>query len=136
MPTIPDALRSLFTAELRAEDGRYTVEVPADEIAHDALQPGATYRVAILKGPGTPDDEPATEPSGSTPAPHTPPDPPVKEGELRTVTIETVGDQGDGIAKVDRGYVVIVPEAEPGAQPTVRIETVRNNVAFASVVNG
>jgi hypothetical protein len=37
MPTIPDRLRSLFTAELRAEDGRYTVEVPADEIAHDTL---------------------------------------------------------------------------------------------------
>jgi predicted RNA-binding protein with TRAM domain len=51
------------------------------------------------------------------------------------VTIETVGDQGDGIAKVDRGYVVIVPDTEPGAQPTVRIETVRENLAFASVVD-
>jgi predicted RNA-binding protein with TRAM domain len=136
MPTIPDRLQSLFTAELRAEDGRYTVEIPADEIAHDALQPGTTYRVAILEGPNSPDNEPATHTSEATPAPHTPSDPPVEEGELRTVTIETVGDQGDGIAKVDRGYVVIVPEAEPGAQPTVRIETVRKNVAFASVVNG
>ena len=135
MPNIPDRLQSLFTAELRAESGRYTVEIPADEIAHDALQPGAMYRVAILEGPGTDSDrEPATQNSEDTPAPGDPPEPPVEEGEERTVTIETVGDQGDGIAKVDRGYVVIVPETEPGAQPEVRIDEVRENVAFASVI--
>lgn len=50
------------------------------------------------------------------------------------MTIETVGDQGDGIAKVDRGYVVIVPDTQPGQQPTVEIEQVQQNVAFASVV--
>jgi predicted RNA-binding protein with TRAM domain len=51
------------------------------------------------------------------------------------VSIETVGDQGDGIAKVERGYVVIVPETQPGEQPTIRIDDVRQNVAFASVVD-
>jgi predicted RNA-binding protein with TRAM domain len=51
------------------------------------------------------------------------------------VTIETIGDQGDGIAKVDRGYVVIVPDAQPGDEPTVEIEQVQQNVAFASVVD-
>jgi tRNA/tmRNA/rRNA uracil-C5-methylase (TrmA/RlmC/RlmD family) len=39
------------------------------------------------------------------------------------VTIETVGDQGDGIAKVERGYVVIVPETQPGEQPRSRSMT-------------
>jgi predicted RNA-binding protein with TRAM domain len=63
-----------------------------------------------------------------------PPEPPVEEGEVRAVTVETVGDQGDGIAKVDRGYVVIVPNTEPGDQPTVEIEQVQESVAFASVV--
>jgi predicted RNA-binding protein with TRAM domain len=136
MPTIPDRLRSLFTAKLENKNGQYTVEIPADEIAHDALQPGATYRIAILEGPDTtPDGEPATYDSADTPAPRDPQRPPVEEGEVRMVTIETVGDQGDGIAKVDRGYVVIVPETEPGAQPTVRIEEVRKNLAFASVVD-
>ena len=60
--------------------------------------------------------------------------PPVEEGEVREVTIETLGDQGDGIAKVERGYVVIVPGARPGDRPTVEIEQVRRNVAFATVV--
>jgi len=93
MPTIPDGPRSLFTAELRAEDGRYTVKIPASEIAHDALQPDTTYRVVILDGPGSPDDEPATQTAEARPAPQTPPEPPVEEGELRSVTIETVGDR-------------------------------------------
>jgi len=52
------------------------------------------------------------------------------------VIIETVGDQGDGIAKVERGYVVIVPEAQPGDEPTIEIEQVQENVAFASIVDG
>jgi predicted RNA-binding protein with TRAM domain len=59
----------------------------------------------------------------------------VEEGEVRDVTIETVGDQGDGIAKVERGYVVIVPGAQPGDKPTVEIEQVQENVAFASIVD-
>lgn len=28
------------------------------------------------------------------------------------MSIESLGDQGDGIAKVEQGYVVIVPEAQ------------------------
>jgi predicted RNA-binding protein with TRAM domain len=51
------------------------------------------------------------------------------------VTIESVGDQGDGIAKVERGYVVIVPDGQPGQQPTVEIDTVRQNVSFATIVD-
>ena len=58
--------------------------------------------------------------------------PPVSEGETRTVTIETVGDQGDEIAKVERGYVVIVPDAVPDDEVRIRIQTVRENIAFAA----
>jgi predicted RNA-binding protein with TRAM domain len=50
------------------------------------------------------------------------------------VTIETTGDQGDGIAKVERGYVVIVPDGQPGDELSVEIEQVKENVAFASIV--
>ena len=49
--------------------------------------------------------------------------------------IESLGEQGDGIAKVGRGYVVIVPDAHPGDEPTVRIDRIQDNVAFASVVD-
>lgn len=61
--------------------------------------------------------------------------PPVTEGERRTVTIEALGDEGDGIAKVERGYVVIVAGAEPGDTVTVEITNVRENVSFGSIVS-
>jgi predicted RNA-binding protein with TRAM domain len=60
--------------------------------------------------------------------------PPVTEGETLQLDIEDVGDQGDGLARVGPGYVVFVPDTEIGQQPLVRIETVRENFAFAEVV--
>jgi predicted RNA-binding protein with TRAM domain len=135
MVEIPDSLRSLFTARVEERGGRYVMEVPESEIEHDAAVPGETYRVAILPTP-----EQATSSSDTSLSQSDrdagPPDPPVDEGEVRDVSIESVGDQGDGIAKVERGYVVIVPEAKPGDQPTVEIEQVKENVAFARVIDG
>jgi predicted RNA-binding protein with TRAM domain len=32
--------------------------------------------------------------------------------------------------------IVIVPDAQPGDEPTIEIDDVRQNVAFASVVEG
>lgn len=32
---------------------------------------------------------------------------------MREVPIKPIGDQGDGIAKVERGFVVIIPGATP-----------------------
>jgi predicted RNA-binding protein with TRAM domain len=61
-------------------------------------------------------------------------DPPVEEGEQRDVEIENLGDQGDGITRVERGFVVIVPDTEPSERVTVEITDVRENVAFAEVV--
>ncbi|SDD82801.1 Predicted RNA-binding protein, contains TRAM domain [Natrinema hispanicum] len=75
------------------------------------------------------------QPPSRETASRTPSGPPVEEGEVRDVSIETVGDQGDGIAKVERGYVVIVSGAQPGDEPTIEIEQVQKNVAFASVVD-
>jgi len=63
-----------------------------------------------------------------------PSEPPVEEGEQRTVEIEDLGDQGDGLARVERGFVVIVPDTEQGERVTVEITDVRENVAFAEVV--
>lgn len=54
---------------------------------------------------------------------------------MREVTIESLGDKGDGIAKVERGYVVIIPETDPDDEVTVEIEQVRDTVAFARVLD-
>jgi predicted RNA-binding protein with TRAM domain len=63
-----------------------------------------------------------------------PPKPPVEEGEQRTVEIEDIGDQGDGITRVERGFVVIVSDTDQGERVTIEITDIRENVAFAEVV--
>ena len=136
MIEISDSLRSVFSAQIEERDGSYIVDVPASEIEHDALAADETYRVAILKSESstskkTQEEQPQSAAQEPTP---TSDGPPVDEGEVRDVTIETTGDQGDGIAKVERGYVVIVPGGQPGDEPSVEIEQVKENVAFASIV--
>jgi len=137
MVEIPDSLQSLFTATVEEDDDQYYIEIPKSEVEHDAATPGHTYRIAVLPH----DEEPTTNSQSVDQSTESyseqdgRPEPPVDEGEVRTVTIESVGDQGDGIAKVERGYVVIVPEAVPGDEPTVEIEQVKENVAFARLVD-
>ena len=136
MIEISDSLRSVFSAQIEERDGSYIVDVPASEIENDALAADKTYRVAILKSESstskkTQEEQPQSAAQESTP---TSDGPPVDEGEVRDVTIETTGDQGDGIAKVERGYVVIVPGGQPGDELSVEIEQVKENVAFASIV--
>lgn len=52
------------------------------------------------------------------------PEPVVKDCKIRDVEIKTIGDQGDGISKVERDYVVIGPDAEPGDEPTIEVKEV------------
>ena len=59
----------------------------------------------------------------------------MSEGDTRTVTIETTGDQGDGIARIEHGYVVIVPGSVPDDELTVEINVVKENFAIAEIVN-
>lgn len=138
MVEIPDSLRSVFSATVHRRDETHVVEIPSGEITHDAVSPGETYRIAVFESPATIEsgdqDARPSDRSQHTRQRH-PPEAPVGEGEIRDVTIETVGDQGDGIAKVDRGYVVIVPDAQPGDEPTVKIEEVQQNVAFATIID-
>lgn len=138
MVEIPDSLQSLFSAPLQQRDGTYVIEVPTGEIDQEAVTVGEIYRVAVLDMPSSAKTT-SQQSSQSTHSRQNPTQPPsgspVDEGEVRDVTIETVGDQGDGIAKVERGYVVIVPGGQPGDEPTVEIEQVHENVAFASVID-
>lgn len=135
MVEIPDALCTLFSARVEQQGGRCVLEIPSNEVEHDAVRANETYRIAVLESHPSAG---ATAQQQTTPKQTNSGDsavPPVEEDELRDVTIKTIGDQGDGIAKVERGYVVIVPGAQPGEQPTVRIDEVRENLAFASIVD-
>nr|WP_241430841.1 TRAM domain-containing protein [Halalkalicoccus jeotgali] len=104
------------------------IEIPKELVEQGTVAPGEVYQIAVL--PTKTKD--AADDTSSSPAEG--PEPPVNEGEIRTVTIDTLGDQGDGITRIERGYVVIVPDAEPDEEVTVEIDTVQSNVAFASVV--
>lgn len=132
MVEIPDRLRCLFTARVDDRNGSYVVEVPTEEIERQAVSPDGTYRVVVLSEPSREEASDAQQTRHEEREQRTPP---VEEGEVREVTIETLGDKGDGIAKVERGYVVIVPETDPDDEVTVEIEQVRETVAFARVLD-
>lgn len=128
---VSDQLRCLFSATVEEQEGSYMVEVPKREVQRSELQADDTYRVAILSTPST---DSTDESEDNTRLENNEPEPPVEEGEMRTVEIEDLGDQGDGITRVERGFVVIVPETEMGERVTVEISDVKENVAFGEVI--
>lgn len=125
---ISDDLLALFTATVVERNGSYILELPDTEISHGDVQPGGTYRVGILTT-GTDSDETVESTEYQAVS-----NPPVEEGETRMVEIETIGEQGDGIARVERGYVIIVPETDVGDRVEIEVTDVRENVAFAEVL--
>jgi len=136
MPEIPDSLLLLFSSEIEQRNGRYQIEIPPDQVGSpdSAVHVDEQYRVAIIECHG--ERERATESGEGATENQTNQGPPVEKGEVRSVKIEAFGDQGDGIAKVERGYVLIVPGAEPGDELTVQIDEVRENVGFAEMISG
>ena len=140
MPEISDSLRLLFETSVEDEGDRYTVAIPKELVENGSLDTSQPYRVALLAaGDGEQTEAPSSEEERSSvsrpePAPSHSQGPPVEEGELRTVSIDTLGDQGDGIAKVERGFIVIVPGTKPGDRVEVEITDVKETVAFAETV--
>jgi len=163
--SIIDSLYSMFTARLKSRAGEqdtYIIEVPADEVERGPLAPGNQYRVALLDaadGGGQADgdssqstvrrrqtmtgledgSEPTTLPdqkhlrnNQSATEEHIP----VEKGDQREVTISDVGDEGDGIAKVEEGYVLIVEldDPETGENKLVEITSVGDKYGFAAPV--
>ena len=122
---ISDKLLCLFNADVRDEDDRYVVEVPKREVETGSIDPGETYRVALISRAAetTDADGPTSEPQ-----------PPVEPGELRYVEIEDIGKQGDGIARVERGYVIIVPDTAVGDRVKIEVSEVKSNFAVGEVI--
>jgi predicted RNA-binding protein with TRAM domain len=120
-------LLCLFNAEVERSDEGFVVTIPDREVETGAVDAGEVYRVALM----------AREREGDSPETSSPPDqpqPPVEEGEIRYVEIKNLGKQGDGIARVERGYVVIVPGSEVGERVKVEITEVKSNFAVGEVV--
>jgi len=126
---ISDELLCLFSADVTVEDDRYLVEVPRREVETGAVEAGGTYRVALISADIDADESTEAE---------TPPDqpqPPVEPGETRYVEIEDIGKQGDGIARVERGYVIIVPGADIGERVKIEVTEVKSNFAVGEIID-
>lgn len=121
-------LLCLFSGRVEERVGSFFIEVPEREVELEAIEPGETYRVALVSKAEKPSSD------GSQRSERSEPETPVDEGDIIEVEIENLGDQGDGIARVGPGYVVIVPETMTGERVTVEITEARENVAFAEVV--
>lgn len=129
---ISDKLLCLFSADVREEDDSYVVEVPRREVETGSIEPGDTYRVALISQSG---GEPTTVEETETTSESTDgPQPPVEPGEMRYVEIEDIGKQGDGIARVERGYVIIVPGGEVGERVKIEVTEVKSNFAVGEIV--
>lgn len=136
---VPDELICLFNAQIDETHDSYTIEIPKQEITTGALHLGEVYQTALLStrtdlaaNEHTTRSEPEAEDTG-TDRKQQSSEPPVDEGDIREVDIDDIGDQGDGISRVERGFVVIVPETEKGERVTIEITEVKPNVAFGEV---
>ena len=58
---------------------------------------------------------------------------PVKAGEVYEVEIKSVGEKGDGIARVN-GFVLFVPGVKKGNYVKIKITKVLPKVGFAEVI--
>ncbi|MFB1064155.1 TRAM domain-containing protein [Natrinema sp. H-ect4] len=127
---ISEQLRCLFSARVEERDGSYRIEVPEQELQLGEIQENETFRVAIL-----PSEDKRQNTGNTSERERRVSKLPVEEGDTRDVEIEDLGEQGDGIARVERGFVVIVPDTGLGERVSVEITDVRENVAFADVVD-
>ncbi len=127
---IPEELTCLFSAEVEAKDDSYVIEIPKNEIENGDVNPAHDHQVAVVSL--STDSNDTTEHRSETSQASE--QPPVTEGETRIIEIDDLGDQGDGLTRVERGYVIIVANTEKGERVRIKIDTVRENVAFANVV--
>jgi predicted RNA-binding protein with TRAM domain len=128
---ISDDVLCFFSAQVEEQNDSYVVTIPEREVTIGNLKREAAYSVAIFSNDATQTTQ-VTERSQKPE--HDVPHPPVEVGDRRTVDIEDIGDQGDGIARVERGYVIVVSETEMNERVTIEITTVKENFAFGDVV--
>lgn len=129
---ISEQLLCLFSASVTETEDGYTIEVPKREVETGEIAVGETYRVALVDdtaAASTTIDSPSTTDQDSDE-----PQPPVEPGELRYVEIEDIGKQGDGIARVERGYVIIVPGGEIGERVKIEVSEVKSNFAVGEII--
>ncbi|PSP38189.1 deoxyribonuclease [Halobacteriales archaeon SW_8_65_20] len=134
---ISERLLCLFSADIERDesDDRYVVEMPRRELDTGSIETGETYRVALIAAEEEDAATIETDPAATTDeGTSSEPRPPVEPGEIRYVEVEDIGKQGDGIARVERGYVIIVPDTDIGERVKVEVTEVKSNFAVGEVI--
>jgi hypothetical protein len=92
---IPDELQCLFAADIAVTRNAYRITVPKREAELRNLSAGSAYKVAVLaqEQDANADDTEATTRSQSA---KSAPEPPVAEGEIRTVEADCATDASPG----------------------------------------
>mgnify|MGYP000742331019 CR=1 FL=1 len=122
-------LLAVFSAEIERKDGDYVISIPDRELDIGEMDPSGVYRFGVIDAvEGEPNRTTSSSPSRSTP--------PVDEGDVLEVEIDSKGEEGDGIAYVEGGYVVFVPNTAIGDVVTVEITSVGPRFARAEPVEG
>ena len=131
---ISEELTCLFSATVDEQRDSYVIEVPRSEVEDGFADTSQAYQVALLSTTSELSEEDSDSVDTDHQAGPDRQEPPVDVGEHRIVEITEIGDQGDGLTRVERGFVVIVPETQQGERVRIQIQTVKENVAFAEVV--
>lgn len=121
----------VFSATVERRDGTYVLEVPESEVDLGTVAAGGVYRAALHPVPRSSTTAGTDGRGGERAADRG--GPPVSEGDRCRVTIEDLGEQGDGLARIGPGYVVFVPDTTVGEEVTIEITDARENVAFGTV---
>ena len=131
---ISEELTCLYSATVDEQGSSYVIEVPKAEVEEGFVDSSRAYKIALMstKSRSSPDEADSTATDTDQAVDHQ--GPPVSVGEQRIVEIDEMGDQGDGLTRVERGYVVIVPETEVDERVRIEIRHVNETVAFADVV--
>ncbi|MFW6458775.1 MAG: TRAM domain-containing protein [Halodesulfurarchaeum sp.] len=120
-------LLAVFSAEIQRSNGDYVITIPEREITIGDLESKGVYRFGVL---GEVAESSGTRETTSRSTP------PVDEGDELEVEIDSKGEEGDGIAYVEGGYVVFVPNTAIGDEVTVEVVSVGPRFARAEPVEG
>lgn len=123
-------LLAIFSAEIERSKGDYVITIPERELDIGELDEGSVYRFGVMNSSGS------KQSSGSHGRAEERSGPPVDEGDVLEVEIDSKGEEGDGIAYVEGGYVVFVPNTAIGEKVTVEIVSVGPRFARAEPVEG
>ena len=124
-----------YTARLERDGDRYVVEIPSREIELGSLSPGDVCQVTVdLLEEGAPEASTTGSATDQTDGSDGP-DQPVTVGERLTVQIDDMGQQGDGIARVGEGYVLIVPGSDVDDEVEVEVQHTNPTYGFAEILD-